>query len=584
MDSEARIEQLVRRWKELRDQGTPASSQELCRDCPDLLPAFKEWLDAHGESAGAGSAGTASFRDSEPVPRTTVIVHNPRDRAEQERCDTLRRRLQLVNLIFMISWIPTIGAALLINERIDLAVFSLPEVVIVVLSGVALARRHTWSFAQLRWFELAIFGSAVAGVGAGHVMSYLKGGLLHMVQSNDDEKMVMLANTLAFTWFILIVLYGSIIPNTWQRCTAIVSGMAVLPIAFLAFFSYRDGILGNALIEVCMIKLVLLLCFAVAIAAFSAFHMDQLRRQVVDAQKMGQYVLKRCLGKGGMGEVYLAEHQMLRRACAVKLIRRDRTDNVRDQQRFEREVQVLANLSHWNIVEVYDYGVEADGTFYFVMEYLSGLTLYEMVERFGPLPPARTIHFLRQIASALRAAHARGVIHRDIKPANVMACERGGEKDVAKLLDFGLVHIGMGKEHARLTHVGGVVGTPAFMSPEQAAGSPTLDARSDIYSVGVLAYYLLTGQNPFERAEVQQILAAHREGVATPVTEAVPGIDADLGEVVHRCLAKDPAERFADADSLDRALAACRNAGAWTPADAEAWWSDRKTALEPVRS
>src|SRR5262249_30246017 len=162
------------------------------------------------------------------------------------------------------------------------------------------------------------------------------------------------------------------------------------------------------------------------------------------------------------------------------------------------------------------------------MEYLSGLTLHDMVERFGAVPPARVIHFLRQIASALRAAHLRGVIHRDIKPANVIACEKGGVKDVVKLLDFGLVQIHRG---ARLTHVGGVVGTPAFMSPEQAAGTPALDGRSDIYSVGVLAYYLLTGRNPFDRPDVRDVLAAHHEGVP-PLGAQASGMDTDLEGVV----------------------------------------------------
>jgi serine/threonine-protein kinase len=579
--SDARIEHLVRRWKELRDQGTPASSQELCRNCPELLPAFQEWLDAHGESVAAESARSELSRERESAVRSNVIVLNPKERAEQEQCDTLRRRLQLINLIFLMSWVPVFAAAILIHERIDLASFA-AVAVIVVGSSVALARRRTWSFAALRWFEFAIFAIATFGVAAGQASFYAGGGLVHMLQANDDEKMVMLANTLSYTWFILIVLYGTIIPNSWRRCAVIVGSIALLPVALLACFSYFHGLLGNPLIQACLIKLVLQLSFGVGIAMFASFRMDQLQQQVVDARKLGQYVLKRCLGKGGMGEVYLAEHQMLRRDCAVKLIRRDRIASVHDQQRFEREVQVLANLSHGNIVEVYDYGMEADGTFYFVMEYLSGLTLHEMVERFGPVPPGRAIHFLRQVASALGAAHARGVIHRDIKPANVIVCEKGGVKDVVKLLDFGLVQLSRSKDEARLTHVGGVVGTPAFMSPEQIAAAPTLDARSDIYSVGVLAYYLLTGRNPFDRPEVRDILTAHRED-APPLGLLAAGIHADLEQVVARCLAREPAGRFADAARLEEALAACRSAGAWTPADADAWWREH-AVLPPLRS
>ena len=182
----------------------------------------------------------------------------------------------------------------------------------------------------------------------------------------------------------------------------------------------------------------ILLILAVG-SAFGARTISRLRRQVAEARQLGQYRLRRRIGAGGMGEVYLAEHQLLKRPCAVKLIRPDDVADPRALERFEREVRLTATLSHPNTVEIYDYGRTEDGTYYYVMEYLPGLSLAELVERHGPLPPGRVVYLLRQVCGALREAHAAGLIHRDIKPSNIFAARRGGMDDVAKLLDFGLV-------------------------------------------------------------------------------------------------------------------------------------------------
>jgi serine/threonine-protein kinase len=213
------------------------------------------------------------------------------------------------------------------------------------------------------------------------------------------------------------------------------------------------------------------------------------------------------------------------------------------------------------------------------MEYLPGQTLEELVARHGPLPPARVIHFLRQVCGALREAHKTGLLHRDVKPSNVLACERGGIPDVAKLLDFGLVQESRlaGLDAHRLTMQGTIVGSPPYMSPEQAAGKPNLDARSDVYSVGGVAYFLLTGQPPFVRETAMQMLLAHAYEPVVPPSQVRPGVPADLEAVVLRCLEKDPARRFPDADSLDKALAACRDAGGWDPDQATAWWQTHPT-------
>ena len=252
----------------------------------------------------------------------------------------------------------------------------------------------------------------------------------------------------------------------------------------------------------------ILLMLAVG-STFGARTMSRLRRQVVEARKLGQYRLRRRIGCGGMGEVYLAEHQLLKRPCAVKLIRPCAATDPRALARFEREVRLTATLSHPNTVDVYDYGRAEDGTYYYVMEYLRGLSLAELVERHGPLPPERAVYLLRQVCGALREAHAAGLIHRDLKPSNIFAARRGGMEDVAKLLDFGLVRPAPTAGAAHLSAEGQIVGTPLFMSPEQARGAHELDERSDIYSLGAVAFYLLTGRPPFEGDDGITVMIAH---------------------------------------------------------------------------
>jgi serine/threonine-protein kinase len=279
------------------------------------------------------------------------------------------------------------------------------------------------------------------------------------------------------------------------------------------------------------------------------------------------------LGAGGMGEVFLAEHTLLGRPCAVKLIRPQHAGDPGNLVRFEREVRATASLSNWNTVQIYDFGHAADGTFYYVMEYLEGMNLQDLVDRHGPLPPERAIHFLRQLCGSLREAHAIGLIHCDIKPGNIIACERGGLHDVAKLLDFGIVR-SVAAGHDADNGEGAVIGSPLYLSPEQAAGKDRLDPRSDLYSLGAVAYFLLTGQAPFVRGSVMKTLAAHMQEQPPRPSGLRAGIPADLEGIILRCLAKQPARRFQDGDTLEKALAACRQACAWTEERAASWWED----------
>jgi serine/threonine-protein kinase len=319
--------------------------------------------------------------------------------------------------------------------------------------------------------------------------------------------------------------------------------------------------------------MIVLMATAAAIAVFGSHKIRELHKKAHEARRIGQYRLKKVLGAGGMGTAYLAEHVLLRRPCAIKVIRPDRTDDPRTLKRFEREVQATATLTHWNTIEVYDYGHTDDGTFYYVMEYLPGMNLEDMVERHGPLPPARVVHLLRQVCQSLHEAHSIGLIHRDIKPSNIIACKRGKVHDVAKLVDFGLVKsFGNSSDAAQLTGEGVCLGSPAFMSPEQALGRSQLDARSDIYSVGVVAYFLLTGQSSFERKTPLGMLHAHVYEPFVPSRTFKQRVPADLQRVILRCLEKDAARRYQDARALENTLAVCGAAGDWTPERAEQWW------------
>jgi serine/threonine-protein kinase len=216
------------------------------------------------------------------------------------------------------------------------------------------------------------------------------------------------------------------------------------------------------------------------------------------------------------------------------------------------------------------------------MEYLPGLSLAELVERYGPLPPARVVYLLRQICGALREAHAVGLVHRDVKPSNIIAARRGGMDDVAKLLDFGLVRTAETAPVANLPAEGTILGTPLFMSPEQATGSQELDARSDIYSLGAVAYYLLTGRPPFEGTDGITVLFAHARDPVLPPSQVRPGVPKDLERVVLLCLAKDPSERYPDAASLERALNACASARNWDQEQAARWWRNYGRAPAPA--
>jgi len=393
------------------------------------------------------------------------------------------------------------------------------------------------------------------------------------------EQMASLAAAIIvhFNWFVLIVFHGVFVPNTARRGMAITVAMVAAAVAISAVAALVHEGTGRNAGPVFAVSLTILAAGA-GLAVFGTTKMEALRREVRTAREavreMGQYRLRRKLGHGGMGEVYLAEHHLLKRPCALKRIHPKYLNNPEQLRRFEREVQMTARLRHPNTVEIYDYGRADDGTFYYVMEYLNGLSLEDLVAAHGPQPPDRVVHILRQVCGALREAHRLGLVHRDIKPSNVLIFPDGTPHDQIKVVDFGLVH-SLADEldpESKITRDGLIVGTPEYMSPEQASGSQ-IDGRSDLFSLGSVAYYLLTGREAFHRENPLKTLLAVVNEEPKPLVSYNPHLPADLTRVVSHCLTKRPEARYATAADLERALADCSRADAWTEERAADWWA-----------
>jgi serine/threonine-protein kinase len=377
-------------------------------------------------------------------------------------------------------------------------------------------------------------------------------------------------------WFALIIAYGVFIPNTWRHCSVVVAAIAGMALAGNLVAAGVDGVVFHSAVLLHLFEVVIWLGFAVAFAVYNSYRIEVLD---VGLRRLGQYPLLRYLGGGGMGEVWLAEHPRLRRPCVIKLIRSERANDPNLRRRFEQEAKKTAALTHPNTIVIYDYGQAEDGRFYYAMEYLKGATLAKLVSDHGPLPPGRAVFLLRQVCSALREAHERGLIHRDIKPGNVMVCERGGLADVAKLLDFGLVHTqGPAAGGQNVTDKGMILGTAAYMSPEQAEGH--VAPPSDLYSLGATAYFLLTGRDPFTGKNNLELIIKHARDAVVPPSQVNPGVPEDLQRVVLRCLDKDPEQRYQSADELEKELAACACAVKWDQASAAAWWGEHGTAYQ----
>ena len=317
---------------------------------------------------------------------------------------------------------------------------------------------------------------------------------------------------------------------------------------------------------------------AVSIATLTSRVIYGLAQRARVATELGQYTLEEKIGEGGMGVVYRARHALLRRPTALKVLPRELAGE-RSIQRFEREVQLTSALSHPNTIAIYDYGRSPDGVFYYVMEYLDGITLEELVTHDGPQPCSRVVHLLKQLCGALQEAHDVKLIHRDVKPANIVLCIRGGVADFVKVLDFGLV-----KQTAQgateLSTAQAVVGTPKYLAPEALTNPDGVDARADLYAVGGVGYELLTGEAVFDGATVVEVCAKilHESPVAPSKKRGAP-IPPALEALVLSCLAKSPGARPTSAAEIAGALETQADLEPWSASDAKRWWNERAPAV-----
>jgi serine/threonine-protein kinase len=314
-------------------------------------------------------------------------------------------------------------------------------------------------------------------------------------------------------------------------------------------------------------------------ASYSTLAWWRLSRNVGARRRIGAYRLEREIAEGGMATIHLAHHALLKRPTAVKILKRHlATDEL--LARFEREVRLASELDHPNNVEIYDFGHTPDGLFYYAMEYIDGITLADLVARDGALPLGRLRYVVRQICAALAEVHAKGMVHRDVKPDNVMLCERGGEADFVKVLDFGIVkrvnHTGAHwhPDDARvLTKQVKLLGTPAYMAPERIGAPDAVDPRADIYGVGAIVFFLATARPPFDDRDSAALLRRVLADPAPDLADIVPSVPPALAELVASCLAKAPAQRPPTVDDFIAALEAIA-LPPWTAADARAWWTE----------
>jgi eukaryotic-like serine/threonine-protein kinase len=336
-------------------------------------------------------------------------------------------------------------------------------------------------------------------------------------------------------------------------------------------------------LQVAFAVLFALVLLSMTAAATSSLWAVRLRLR--EARRVGAYRLEREIGEGGMSNVYLASHAQLKRPAAVKVLKPNlATDEA--VTRFQREAQLASQLSHPNTIEVYDYGSTRDGRWYYAMELLDGLSLEALVARYGPLPLGRALHVLRQACGSLAEAHAHGFVHRDVKPGNLMLCVRGGQHDVVKVVDFGLIKRVPGPATHDITQYSKVLGTPLYMAPERLRDPADADARADIYALGAVAWFVLAGRPAFEARTEHDTMYRIMNDTAPTLASASVGVPPELEALLARCLAKDRAARPATMEEVERALAELARAAPWGEREARLWWESHPEARsrpEPLR-
>ncbi|MHC5009894.1 MAG: serine/threonine-protein kinase [Planctomycetota bacterium] len=437
----------------------------------------------------------------------------------------------------------------------------------VLLAGVLLVllRRPLGSRA-LVWMDAALLGLVIAAC-------------LLVYAAGHDTGSRLLVPLLGLLLVARAVFVPSRPVRTFLLSLPAMPGVLLMQLSFGKAYAMGLGAYPDPVFRTLVLwdQVYLALCIGLAVIASRVNF--TLRRKAYEARRVDRYLLEEKIGEGAMGEVYRARHALLRRPTAVKIVRPELVGE-RSLERFEREVRATSRLSHPNTIAIYDYGHTPDGLFYYAMELLDGDDLDHIVHASGPMPPARVIHVLTQACAALAEAHAKGLVHRDVKASNLILCRQGLDLDRLKVMDFGLVKEIDG-DTKTLTGEGEVCGSPHTVSPEALRGDP-IGPPADLYALGAVGCYLLTGKAIFDARTVPVFLASHLR--IDPISPSERGVEApsDLEAVLLACLRKQPADRPDSAETLRRSLAACEDAGGWTPEDAAAWWTDYRARPDPV--
>jgi serine/threonine-protein kinase len=410
-------------------------------------------------------------------------------------------------------------------------------------------------------------------VGLGYVMFSAFG-----VAINNTHSLQALEENLGhLSWITIVILVGSMIITTTPRKMLAASLVAASMDPLGIWIAHLRGLPVPSPLATFVVSIPNYVCALVAVLPSAVLR--RLGRRLHEARAMGSYRLTELLGRGGMGEVWRAEHRLLASSAAIKLVRPEvlgasnEADVKLALRRFEREARATAALSSPHTIRLFDFGTTSEGAFYYVMELLSGRDLESLVREFGPLPAERAVYLLRQVCHSLADAHARGLVHRDIKPANIYVCRMGLDYDFVKVLDFGLVKIkGSAENQTLMTADHSTTGTPAYMAPEVILNGD-VDRRADVYALGCVAYFLLTGQLVFEADSPIKMLMHHVQTPPTPPSARTElPIPRELDELVLACLEKDPAKRPADASQLYGLACGCQTSLTWTSAAAKTWW------------
>ena len=412
---------------------------------------------------------------------------------------------------------------------------------VVSLIGIAilLGRRPSLTLSRLRWLEIVIVAVPLAVV---LIVQHLE--TVRLLAIGKPFQVPTLMVSIGGVICLIVATYAMFIPSNWRRTAMVAFVSAALPTILTAIqFAYVSDLRD---VEYPGFPTPFLLFTTAIVATLAAHFVRSIRHEAESARQYGQYHLTTEIGRGGMGVVYRAEHRMLKRPAAIKLIRAERAASDQAISRFEQEVQLSATLSHWNTVQIYDYGRTSGGDFFYVMEYLEGKTLAQRLKSDGPLKPQVTIDVIRQVCNGLEEAHQKTLVHRDLKPANLFLTECGSQRNLVKILDFGLA-----TSHARSGQERKVSGSPPYMSPEQIRGE-AVDGRSDIYAIGCVLFECLNGQPLFKGDSLSEVFGQHLN--SQPHIELMPGLENDLRPVIKKCIAKSPADRYQDVASLRSAL------------------------------